>query len=330
MSNCHKNFLTSSDSFHSKITLDGGKIDSLRKSARNLRAHIKTKFKEKKRPTIKFQIQGSMAMKTTLNPLNSDYDIDDGLYFIPQLEERPTPATAHAWVVDAASSYKNVDPPIDKERCIRVPFKAGYHIDIPIYDLVQSDDDEDNEPFLAVKNNDWEYSDPRKLTDWFTDRVADTDVQLRRLVRYFKAWADFQNTKSSIKKMPSGLVLTILAAEEYQESERDDESFANTAKQILDRLKINEKIYNPVDRKEDLRKRVSNPQFENFLSVLDKLVQEAESALNHESAEEAARKHWQKVLGDRFPILEDDPDTKKKKSLAAAGPGLIQHSSKSA
>ena len=329
MANCHKNFFTATDSFHSRITLDSNKADSLRKSARNLREHIKNKFKEKERPIIKFQIQGSMAMKTTINPLNGDYDIDDGLYFIPQLEERPTPAIAHAWVVDAASSYKTVDPPIDKKRCVRVPFKDGYHVDIPIYDLVQNEDDEGNEPFLAIKDEEWVYSDPRKLSDWFNNRVAETDVQLRRLVRYFKAWADFQNTKSSTKKMPGGLVLTILASEEYQESERDDESFANTAKQILDRLRINEKICNPVDRKEDLRKRISNPQFENFLSVLEKLVQEGESALNHESAEEAARKHWQKVIGDRFPVFEDDPDTKKK-SLAATGPGLIRHSSKSA
>jgi len=328
MADCHKNFLTARDSFHSKVALDDTKKEFLKTSRKNLRKHIKTKFNEKDRPTIKFQIQGSFLMNTAVNPIDGDYDIDDGLYFKPQLEDRPTPETAHAWVVEAAKSYGTVDPPIDKNRCVRVPFKAGYHVDIPIYDLID-EGDEIFSPELAIKNDGWKYSDPKKITEWFKDRVSATNPQLRRLVRYFKAWADYQNQKSN-SKMPSGLVLTILASEEYQFDKRDDVAFGETASATLQRIEDDESIPNPVDPNEDLRDRITDAQFTNFKKHLELLVQHAEDALNHESAEEAARKHWRKVLGDRFPIIEDDSDKSGEKAKTYPAPGIIGVSSESA
>src|SRR3989339_1889205 len=137
MANCHQNFFTASDSFYLKISLDNSKSDSLRGSRDNLRKHIKKKFNEEGRPAIKFYMQGSFVMKTMITPLDGDYDIDDGLYFSPNLNPRPTTETIHQWVVKATQSYSTVDPPIDKKRCVRIPFKAGYHVDYPIYDLIK-------------------------------------------------------------------------------------------------------------------------------------------------------------------------------------------------
>lgn len=327
MANCHKNFLTASDSYHSGVSLDDNKKESLQTSKKNLRKHIKTKFQEKDRPTIKFQTQGSFSMNTAVNPLDGDYDIDDGLYFKPQLDNRPNPETVHAWVVEGAKSYSTVDTPVDKDRCVRVPFKAGYHVDIPIYDLVD-DGNGAISPELAIKGHSWRYSDPKKLSEWFQDRVSQTNSQLRRLVRYFKAWADYQN-QSGQYKMPSGLVLMILASEEYEYDDRDDVAFAQTAAGILQRIKYDESIPNPVDRSEDLRDRITDPQFENFKTRLDTLVQHSETALNHESAEEAAKKHWQKVLGDRFPVIEDT-EKKGEKAKTQRTAGVIGISSESA
>lgn len=327
MANCHKNFLTAKNSYHFKVDLDDGKKASLRTSRKELRKHMKAKFEEKGRPLIKFQIQGSFGMDTAVNPLDGDYDIDDGLYFKPQLEERPTPETVHSWVVEAAESYRTVDPPIDKTRCVRVPFKDGYHVDLPIYDLV---DDGNNSvsPDLAVKGDGWIYSDPKKITDWFDNRVSDTNPQLRRLVRYFKAWADYQ-TRNTNPKMPSGLVLTVLCAEEYQYDDRDDVGFYETANAILERIHKDESIPNPKDKNEDFRDRITDPQFENFKTRLDNLVRYAETALNHDSAEEAA-KNWIKVLGDRFPVIKDDSGKPGKTVKATASGGLLKVGSKSA
>ncbi|MDH5561866.1 MAG: CBASS cGAMP synthase [Deltaproteobacteria bacterium] len=313
MANCHKNFFTATDSYHSKVTLDGTKKESLKTSRNKLRAHLKKEFSEKNRPSIKFQMQGSFAMKTTVNPLNGDYDIDDGLYFKPQLEERPTPETVHRWVTDAAASYPTVDPPVDKNKCVRVPFKAGYHIDIPIYDLVKEDDD-NALPYLAVKGDGWIFSDPKKLTGWFDDEVSkhNNNGQLRRVVRYLKAWADFEN-QSSRSKIPCGLILTILAAEEFQDDygDNDDEAFGNTASVIRERLLDDDSISNPVDEDENLRDRISDAQFNNFMERLRVLVESADTAIDHQSEEEAA-KEWKKRLGDRFPVYEDEDSTKAK------------------
>jgi hypothetical protein len=327
MANCHKNFLIATDSYHSSISLDDTKKEFLKISKKNLRKHIKNKFQEKDRPTIKFQTQGSFSMDTAVNPLDGDYDIDDGLYFKPQLDNRPNPETVHTWVVEAAKSYKTVDPPIDKNRCVRVPFKAGYHVDIPIYDLIENSNGT-LLPELAIKGDGWQCSDPKKLSEWFQDRVSQTNSELRRLVRYFKAWTDYQN-QSDQYKMPSGMVLTILASEEYQYDDRDDVAFAQTAAGILQRIKYDESIPNPVDKSEDLRERITDPQFENFKTRLDTLVQHSETALNHESAEEAAKKNWQKVLGDRFPVIED-AEKKGEKAKTQKTAGIIGIGSESA
>lgn len=327
MANCHKNFLTANDSYHSRISLDDNKRESLKTGKKNLRTHIKNEFQEKKRPTVKFQTQGSFSMDTEINPLAGDYDVDDGLYFKPQLENRPNPETVHAWVVNAAKSYSTVDPPIEKNMCVRIPFKAGYHIDIPIYDLIDNGDGIFL-PELAIKGDGWKYSDPKKLSKWFQDRVSQTNSQLRRLVRYFKAWADYQN-QSGQHKMPSGMVLTILSSEEYQYDDRDDVALAQTAAGILQRIKYDESISNPVDKSEDLRDRITDPQFKNFKIRLDTLVQHSEAALNYESAEEAAKKNWQKVLGDRFPVIED-PGKRGEKAKPQITAGIIGISSESA
>jgi len=327
MANCHKNFLTAKNSYHSRVALDDSKKDSLKTSRKGLRKHIKAKFEEKKRPAIKFQIQGSFGMRTAVNPLDGDYDIDDGLYFKPQLEDRPTPETVHSWVVEAAESYGTVDPPLDKKRCVRVPFKDGYHVDLPIYDLVD-DGNGSVSPDLAVKGDGWVFSDPKNIADWFDNRVSDTNPLLRRLVRYFKAWADYQNRNNN-PKMPSGLALTVLCADEYQYKARDVEAFCETAAAILERIENDDSIPNPKDKNEDLRHRMTDAQMENFKRRLSNLVLHAETALEHNSQEKAAQE-WVKVLGDRFPVLKDDLDKPGKSTKAQASPGLLTVGSTSA
>jgi ribosomal protein L10 len=37
----------------------------------------------------------------------------------------------------------------------------------------------------------WHFSDPVEITKWFKEAVKTNGTQLKRTVRYFKAWADF-------------------------------------------------------------------------------------------------------------------------------------------
>jgi len=130
--------------------------------------------------------------------------------------------------------------------------------------------------------------------------------------------------------MVSGLVLTVLCAEEYQFNARDDMAFYETAWAILQGIRWDENILNPTNINEDFRERISDAQFENIKTRLDKLVQHAENALNHKSQEEAAKKHWVKVLGDRFPVIKDDSERSGKSAKVAASGGLLKVGSTSA
>jgi hypothetical protein len=192
--------------------------------------------------------------------------------------------------------------------------------------LLKHDSDNILEPYLAVKGEGWIFSDPKKLAEWFDDEVSkhNNNGQLRRVVRYLKAWADFEN-QSSRPKMPCGLILTILATEEFQDDfeNNDDEAFGNTASAIRERLLGDESIPNPVDDDEDLRNRISDAQFNNFMARLKLLVETADTAIDHNSQEEAA-KEWKKRLGDRFPVYGDDDSTKAKTFGKAASGAAIK------
>src|SRR5882724_7549937 len=55
---------------------------TLRKNRNTNRDRLKDNLKEKKKPQpIRFQKQGSYAMRTTLQHADKDYDIDDGAVF---------------------------------------------------------------------------------------------------------------------------------------------------------------------------------------------------------------------------------------------------------
>jgi hypothetical protein len=77
MANCHGLF----QEYHKTIKLSASKKELLRKGRNSLRKIIKNFFKENlKIKEPKFWSQGSYALKTIVNPINGDYDIDDGVY----------------------------------------------------------------------------------------------------------------------------------------------------------------------------------------------------------------------------------------------------------
>ena len=89
-----------------KVALSPGKKESLRQSRDAIRRRIENYFKEKLEVEVpKFHAQGSFATETTVNPLDGEFDLDDGVY-LQHLDEYdqsgwPTPETVHGWIVDA-------------------------------------------------------------------------------------------------------------------------------------------------------------------------------------------------------------------------------------
>lgn len=236
MANLHPEFQV----FNGEIRLTDARRKELKKSRKSLRDKIRKWYKENKpdEPTPKFSGQGSMAMDTIINPIpryktvNGKetkilyYDVDDGIYNVGNKSphERHTPATYHSWIIRAVSGHTDI-PPVDKNTCVRTIFADGHNIDHPIYYL------QGDIPELAHKLDGWKFSDPKAFTDWFLNQM-DADNQLRRIVRYLKAWADFREYCNESQSMPSGMILTILAANNFVSNKRDDVALKETLQKI--------------------------------------------------------------------------------------------------
>ena len=291
--------------FNTSIKLSNDKKDELLKNRKALRKKIKKYFEENKPDEIqpKFHSQGSFEMNTTVNPIPvwSDeddknlykYDIDDGVYFIgdEDQDDRYSIQTYHNWIYDAVDGHTGKDP-IDKNTCVRVIYADGHNIDLPIYYK------KGDIPELAHKTKGWIESDPKEFYEWFNEETK-TNRQLRRIVRYLKAWKDYRESSNSQKKMPSGFILTILATDNIAYSkDRDDIALKDTLKNIKLALDSKFECLRPTSPKgEDLLNGYANKDY--FLNELDKFVTSAEQAINGSNPKDACMK-WQKHFGDRF------------------------------
>lgn len=288
--------------FHTVIALSSSKKDSLRTSRDAIRGRIRKYFSEElKVKAPKFRGQGSYAMGTIVNPLDGEFDIDDGVY-LQHLDEGddskwPTPETVHRWLVNATEGATN-ESPIDKRTCVRVRYARQYHVDLPSYASLNGD------YRLAEKGNKgWHSSDPKALTDWFKGHVKEKGEQLRRIVRYLKAWADYQSGRRG--KMPSGLILTVLATQNFRADQRDDASLANTARAISNAVNPAFYLLNPVDLNEELTARLRSEQKKRFQEAISDLALDAAIAVKADDTEMASAL-WRKQLGDRFPLTLKD------------------------
>ena len=312
MADLYKEFGT----YHEKIALSPGKKDSLRKSRDAIRERVRKHFREKLGVKVpKFHGQGSFAMITTVNPLDGEFDIDDGVYLQHPDEADnnnwPTPEIVHRWLVEAIDGHTN-EKPVDKRTCVRVRYAGQYHVDLPSYASL-------NGKFMLAEkgNNGWHHSDSKALTEWFNGYVQTYGEQLRRTVRYLKAWTDYQS--QSRGKMPSGLILTVLATRNFCPHERDDRALADTIAAISVAVNPIFCVFNPTDTAEELTSRLSDTQKERFQDAISDLSADASEAITDESRGEASE-IWRKQLGDRFPLVEEEEkcDNKQQRKQDAA------------
>lgn len=329
MANCHDNFVKDregQDSFEKAITISESEKERLIKGRNSLRDKIRNYFKDKEKVKgSKFHGQGSYSMNTLLSPVASgiEYDLDDGIYLdlTDYKNEIPAPTTIHAWILDAVKDHTSI-PPVDKDSCVRVVYKDDYHIDLPTY-MVLGGWDNPTGKYLLAKKSGWVPASAKDVTEWFNNKAKE-NPQLRRIVKYAKAWGDYRQHSNSQTFIPSGLTLTVVFAEEYVSDNRDDISFTETSRAVKNRLEFSKVIDKPIKgtpESEDLgsSKYISETQWKKFYDELDNLVSRCDEALDEESQEEAA-KIWRKLFGDRFPIYKDTEDKSKKGEVFAATP----------
>jgi hypothetical protein len=319
MSNCHDLFLD----YLSKVRIDSKKKESLRTSRNANRNRICDYFRDTlKKEEPRFHGQGSYKMFTMINPLDGDYDIDDGVYLQGLGTNQslwPKPETVHSWVVKAVEGYTSI-PPQDKARCVRVRYSGDYHVDLPIYALNAS-----GVPMLFEKGKAPYESNPKEFTEWFLQKVKDHGEQVRRLTLYLKGWRDKQ--KSGLAKV-SGLSLTILVANNFQADDRDDVALVETVKKMCTHMEYNGCIWKPVTPFENVAAGWTTSQKSNFLEKLKTLRDRGQDALDEED-DVRASKIWQKQFGDRFPLAEEEVESKSA-AIRTAAPAILGSDGRSA
>lgn len=220
-------------------------------------------------------------------------------------DEWPAPATVHNWIIDAVKNHTKTDPE-NKKTCVRVIYKGSYHIDLPIY--IESE----SKCKLAHLEKGWIQSQPKNITDWFREQINDKGSALRNVVKILKGWADYQGDKRG--KMPSGLALTILTANNFVDCERLDECVYETVKGIYWQIKDEVEIYNPTDPSEKISDRLSDQVKQRFQEAVESLFDNLKAAYENVSFYESS-KLWNEEFGDRFP-LTSDPNEEQKKNIA--------------
>jgi len=293
------------DVFLKKVRILKGdsKYKDLLKSQKSNEDIIKKYFTDNKIKEPTFIEQGSFEMDTIVNPLNGDFDLDDGIYLNEKPEKYSEPSsvlTVHNWVISAVENITK-DGTSDKNTCVRLNYKKEYHIDFPIY-IVETN----SKQYLAHKVKGWTESYPTKFLSWFENKIS-TEEQIRRIVIYLKAWKDYQQEKEKIK-LPNGMILTLLAIYNYVKDDEDQFSFFSTCKNIKASLDKGYNLKRPVDPGENLFDECSEEKKKNLNKGIEDLNDFAQKAIKETSYVKSSE-YWIKIFGDRFPKGEEPKRT---------------------
>lgn len=292
MANTNKHFLE----FDTNISISKSKIEKMNFSREAARTKIKKWFTEHHPDyLIHFWIQGSHKNSLNIRTKDDDCDQDDGIYIDRDPDDSVDGTTLQEWILDAIK-YITTENSEHKDRCVRNHYKpynmGSYHIDYPSYYKTEDMD----HPMLTVKNKELEESDPKEFSDWLTQQT-DEKGQLRRIIRYLKAWCD-----NAENEMLNGLTLTILSCNNFVAKDgRDDESLYHTIVGIQEKLENTWECIMPATPNDDLLEKYDSTFKSNFLEALDNLINDAKEALDEESKHESTVL-WKKHMGKRYPL----------------------------
>lgn len=283
----------------------------------------------------RFFTQGSWAYKTLNAPARppQQADIDDGAY-LPLSFVAQASKPSEASVVFFAAAERALMPLIslrkwtlvtNKPTCIRIVISTFAHIDIPLYAIPDSEFDTlqkaalstygymtldeavtraerdawtalpTDHVLLAHREDDWVKSDPRLVKTWFLDEVDRHGEQFRRVVRYLKAFRDWQWPTGG----PASLLLMAASAPVFDgRDRRDDLALLDVVEKLPDTLR--DGVCNPVDTSESLTNRLGKKGVDDAATKLEALESHLRGALNANTAEHACA--WLvDQFGARFP-----------------------------
>ena len=179
--------------------------------------------------------KGSMAINTTVQEDDFDYDIDDGVWFhADDLKKKDgtnyTAKETQEMVRDALKDSSFNKQPEIHNNCVRVFYAEGHHVDVlAAYRKHNAGEDNEHQE-LASATGFLGIHTQREINVWFENRVEALNKQrdgagsqLRVNVRLMKRFA---RSRGDDWDMPNGLKLTMLVEECFPTAYvRDDEAF---------------------------------------------------------------------------------------------------------
>lgn len=297
-------------------------------------------------PQPRFFTQGSWAYKTLNAPARQPQqaDVDDGCYlplsFVSQTS-RPSIAATVFFAAAEDALRELVDEHgwtliTDKPTCIRIVISAKAHIDIPLYaipddefetlvkatarhgymvldEALKRENDAwtalpSDKVLLAHRDEDWVVSDPRPVKEWILGEIEAKGEQLRRVVRYLKAFRDWKWSSGG----PASILLMAAAAPLFEKRDRRDDLALLDVVALLP-AKLRAGVNNPVDDTESLTVRLGKTGVEEAAQAFEDLEVMLRGAIAATSESQACV--WMRnEFGPRFP---NEPDRIKSASVAA-------------
>jgi hypothetical protein len=299
-------------------------------------------------PKFFFLDQGSYQMDTGTKPLDDDFDIDQGLYFLVSTTAYPDPVKLKERVHEALFGHTN-DVRL-RRSCVTVFYNCNsepvYHVDIAVYSDGTCNTDGKSKHakgrrYSQLENRVWEVSNPQLLSDTIFDQFTGEEdrKQFRRIVRYLKRWKVVNFTAGG-GSAPNGIGLTLITYKDLQPTYTD--RFANKHDDLCAMRKLVEVVLTrftpatdedgqpgerlvvelPIEPWTDVLSRMTVKQMGVFK---EKLVALKDALLYAEGVSDihAACERLQLVFGKDFPVPE-------KQETAASHPPAIASSGNSA
>lgn len=304
--------------FHrDRVTLSNKQQGEMRTRRDAGRTRLANGFNEAERPQPKeVRSQGSYQMRTMVQDDDNDYDIDDGAYFASDdlkddADVALTPLAARQRVCDALVwDGRLKHEAIVKLNCVRQVYAAGYHIDIPVYRIVTTKDENDDpvEYYELASGDEWVRSDARAVTRWFNGLVGELNAgesdgsQMRRITKLTKKFARRSGWKN---KTTSGISITKLVADHFQyNADRDDKALRETWKAIDEKLQETTDIDHPVlDTK---LAAAGDDAVTFFRECLSDSLQTLEVLDKSDCTRKQAREAWNEVFDTDFFTKQPD------------------------
>ncbi|WP_165626598.1 nucleotidyltransferase [Streptococcus equi] len=300
------------------------------------------------RPDI--YLQGSFKLGTAIKPLTDDgsYDIDIVCNFTALRRENQSQFSLKYDLGEVVQRYAKAqsmsNDPEESKRCWTLKYvdENNFHIDIlPSVPLNEKDDgliaitDKTHDAYFETTSN-WETSNPKGYATWFRDisrfsiyqkevakrfyasieKVPEYKVRtpLQRIVQLLKRHAEVC-FEEDFEHKPSSIIITTLAAKQYQSASTYHSDFIDIISYIIEHLKDSIEfrdgkpcVYNPVNKAEVLSNKwdKDSSYFEAFEKWLEQLKLDfnvGNNNLSYLDKINCIRNSLFKKIGDQFPVV---------------------------